>query len=52
MSKRPELLYNIYVAHRDANDAAAATAALRSYLELAEVEPSRRVNLEARLRAL
>ncbi len=52
MSKRPELLYNIYVAHRDANDASAATAALRSYLELAEVEPSRRVNLEARLRAL
>ena len=34
LSNRPALLYNVYVAHRDAGHRAEATAALRQYLEL------------------
>jgi tetratricopeptide (TPR) repeat protein len=52
LSGRAELLYNIYVAHRDATEMQAAIAALQRYLEGAEIEPARRINLEARLRAM
>jgi hypothetical protein len=34
LSHRPELLYNVYVAHRDAGHRLEAAAALRQYLEL------------------
>jgi tetratricopeptide (TPR) repeat protein len=33
LSQRPQLLYNVYVAYRDAGDLPHAAAALRSYLE-------------------
>jgi len=33
LSQRPQLLYNVYVAYRDAGDMPHAAAALRSYLE-------------------
>lgn len=53
LSQRSELLYNVYVAYRDAatsNDK--AIAALRKYLELGRIEATRRLQLEARLRAM
>lgn len=52
LSHRAELLYNVYVAYRDAassNDK--AIEALRRYLELGQIEPTRRIQLEARLKA-
>jgi tetratricopeptide (TPR) repeat protein len=52
LSKRVELLYNVYVAHRDASDLPRAIDALRRYLELAELDEAARVNLNARLRAM
>ncbi len=53
LSQRSELLYNVYVAYRDAatsNDK--AIGALRRYLELGTIEATRRLQLEARLRAM
>jgi tetratricopeptide (TPR) repeat protein len=52
LSNKVELLYNVYVAHRDASDLPRAIDALRRYLELAQIDDSTRVNLQARLRAM
>jgi tetratricopeptide (TPR) repeat protein len=52
LSNKVELLYNVYVAHRDASDLPKAIDALRRYLELAQIDDSTRVNLQARLRAM
>jgi tetratricopeptide (TPR) repeat protein len=52
LSNRVELLYNVYVAHRDASDLPKAIDALRRYLQLATLDESTRVNLVARLRAM
>ena len=52
LSGRPQLLYNIYVAHRDAHQLVQAAAALRQYLEESPPALADRVNLEARLRSL
>jgi tetratricopeptide (TPR) repeat protein len=52
LSKKEQLLYNIYVAYRDASDLPHAIDALRSYLDAAQLEPDERVNLQARLRAM
>jgi tetratricopeptide (TPR) repeat protein len=51
ISKRPALLYNLYLAYRDANDLPHAADALRHYLEL-EKKIENRGQLEARLAAL
>lgn len=51
LSKRPELLYNTYVAYRDAGQDEPAADALRQYLAEMKNAPDR-VNLEARLRSL
>jgi hypothetical protein len=51
LSGRPELLYNIYLAHRDAQNHEAALDALRNYLNLVPEAPDR-AHLEARLVAL
>lgn len=51
LSGRPELLYNIYLAHRDAQDEEAALVALRNYLALVPGAPDRD-HLTARLSAL
>jgi tetratricopeptide (TPR) repeat protein len=51
LSERPLLLYNIYVAHRDANNFPAAVEALRKFLELVP-DAEGRVGLEARLRQM
>lgn len=51
LSGRPELLYNVYVAYRDAGDVRKAAEALERYLDEAETVEDR-VNLEARLRSL
>jgi hypothetical protein len=51
LSKRPGLLYNLYLAYRDANRQADAAEALRSYLALDPAVPNR-PQLEARLKAL
>lgn len=51
LSGRPELLYNIYLAHRDAQNEAAALDALRNYLALVPEAPDRE-HLTARLAAL
>lgn len=51
LSRRAELLYNIYVAHRDAGHRGEATAALRDYLREMPDAPDR-VNLAARLESL
>lgn len=51
LSGRPELLYNVYVAYRDAGMVREAKDALARYLEEAE-QVEDRVNLEARLRSL
>jgi tetratricopeptide (TPR) repeat protein len=52
LSNKVELLYNVYVAHRDASDLPKAIDALRRYLQLAVLDESARVNLQARLRAM
>jgi tetratricopeptide (TPR) repeat protein len=51
LSERPQLLYNAYVAHRDASNLPGAIAALGSYLEKVPDAPDR-VNLRARLEAM
>jgi len=51
LSGKPGLLYNVYIAHRDANQPAQAAEALRGYLEkVPDVE--NRAQLESRLAAL
>jgi tetratricopeptide (TPR) repeat protein len=51
LSGRDALLYNVYLAHRDANQPEQAAAALRSYLEkVPNIE--NRAQLESRLHAL
>jgi tetratricopeptide (TPR) repeat protein len=51
LSQRPALLYNLYIAYRDAGNAAKAAENLRRYLnEMPDVED--RVNLRARLEQL
>ena len=52
LSQRVELLYNVYVAYRDASDVPRAIDALRRYLQGAELDDATRQNLQARLRAL
>lgn len=51
LSGRPGLLYNIYLAHRDAGNAREAATALRAYLE-AEPDTSSRAMLDRRLASL
>jgi tetratricopeptide (TPR) repeat protein len=51
LSKRPQLLYNAYVAHRDANNFPKAIEALRAYLE-ADPDVPDRINLRARLKSM
>jgi tetratricopeptide (TPR) repeat protein len=51
LSERPALMYNAYIAHRDANDIEAAARCLRIFLER-ETEVRERTNLEARLRSM
>jgi hypothetical protein len=51
ISQRAQLLYNIYLAYRDANDTRHSAEALRQYLKL-EKEVENRGQLEARLAAL
>lgn len=51
LSQRPDLLYNVYLAHRDAQNEAAALVALREYLRLVP-DAADRAHLEARLAAL
>lgn len=50
-SKRPQLLYNLYVAQRDASNWAFAVEALRGYLEAVPDAPDR-INLRARLKSM
>jgi hypothetical protein len=50
-SGRPALLYNLFVAYRDANDAKRAADALRRYLDL-EKNVENRPQLEAKLEAM
>jgi tetratricopeptide (TPR) repeat protein len=52
LSQRVELLYNVYVAYRDASDVPRAIDALRRYLQAAELDDATRQNLQARLRAM
>ena len=50
LSQRSELLYNVYVAYRDAASSTdKAIGALRRYLQLGQIEATRRLQLEARL---
>lgn len=51
LSGRAELLYNLFLAYRDAGDDANAAATLRAYLPSLE-QGERRLQLEARLRVL
>jgi tetratricopeptide (TPR) repeat protein len=51
LSARPQLLYNVYVARRDAGGLPSAVEALRGYLAQVPDAPDR-VNLEARLSSL
>jgi tetratricopeptide (TPR) repeat protein len=51
LSGRPQLLYNLYVAHRDAGELDQAIVSLRAYLEKVPDAPDR-VNLKARLQSL
>lgn len=51
LSPEPLLLYNLYIAYRDANDLPQAAEALRAYLQTDE-PIANRSQLEARLRAL
>ncbi len=50
-SGRPQLLYNLYVANRDASHWAQAVEALRGYLEKVPDAPDR-INLRARLKSM
>jgi tetratricopeptide (TPR) repeat protein len=52
LSKREALLYNIYVAQRDASDWPKAIDALTRYLATNEPDAAQRVNLDARLKAM
>jgi tetratricopeptide (TPR) repeat protein len=52
LSQRAALLYNVYVAHRDASDWPQAGEALRRYLATDHPDAKLRLNLEARLRAI
>lgn len=51
LSQRPELLFNAYVAFRDANDLEGAVRSLGAYLEQAQ-DVADRVNLTARLESM
>lgn len=51
LSGRPELLYNLYVAYRDAGQLADAVEALSAYLKAVPNAPDR-INLKARLESL
>lgn len=51
LSGRPSLLYNVYLAERDAGNVAAAAEALRRYLDEEEA-PENRALLESRLQSL
>jgi tetratricopeptide (TPR) repeat protein len=51
LSQRPELMFNAYVAYRDANDLEAAIRSLGVYLDEVEDVPDR-VNLQARLASM
>lgn len=51
LSERPQLLYNLYVANRDAGDWPAAADALRLYLQEVPDAPDR-ITLRARLQSL
>jgi len=51
LSGRPQLLYNLYVAHRDAGHWPQATDSLRGYLEKVPDAPDR-ITLNARLEAM
>jgi len=51
LSQRPELLFNAYVAYRDANELADAVRNLGAYLDLVPDAPDR-VNLQARLASM
>lgn len=51
LAQRPELLFNAYVAYRDANDLAGAVRSLGAYLDLVQDAPDR-VNLQARLASM
>ena len=51
LSKRPELLFNAYVAYRDVGDDKKAASALRGYLD-SEKKIDDRTNLQARLQTL
>jgi tetratricopeptide (TPR) repeat protein len=52
LSKRDVLLYNIYVANRDASDLPKAIDALQRYLGTQEPDAKQRLNLQARLTAM
>jgi tetratricopeptide (TPR) repeat protein len=52
LSQRETLLYNIYVAHRDASDLAKAIDALQRYLATHDPDAAQRLNLDARLRSM
>ena len=51
LAQRPELLFNAYVAYRDANDLEGAVRSLGAYLDLVQDAPDR-VNLQARLASM
>lgn len=51
LSQRPELLFNAYVAYREANDLAGAVRSLGAYLDLVQDAPDR-ANLQARLASM
>jgi tetratricopeptide (TPR) repeat protein len=51
LSQRPQLLYNLYVAHRDAANWQGAIEALRGYLEKVPDVPDR-ITLRARLKSM
>jgi tetratricopeptide (TPR) repeat protein len=51
LSKRPQLLYNVYVANREAGNLREAVAALSTYLEQIPDAPDR-INLQARLESI
>lgn len=51
LSQRPQLLYNVYVAYRDAGDLVRSRDALREYLERVPDAPNA-ANLRARLESL
>lgn len=51
LAQHPELLFNAYVAYRDANDLEGAVRSLGAYLDLVQDAPDR-VNLQARLASM